>query len=312
MRNLFSQIVTLSLSILTFIGGCGPSSQDYLDEGLVKMKSDSYEEAIECFTNAIQVDHQNGDAYFQRAKARIMCGQYEDACEDLELAIQANSHNENTYLERGKVRMMLGMFEEAIEDFDNVTGLNHTNQEAHARKARAYLSLGLYQEAIESTIRALSLNPADCDALSDQATAYFSAGRYEEAINSEMMLIENDSTRPRPYFNVAVAYDELKNYDMATEYYLAAKDLGYDHSLIDERLEQLEALRNPVQKTSARTTSSTSKRVFVCYCCNGAVDLQRAITDTGDLYSESSLFSLLLADGLLDLYCSRKCFKACE
>lgn len=242
------QMLFISGSLFTTVFGCGPSSQDYVGEGLVKLQTNDYIGAVEDFTRSIHKDDRNAVAYFERAKAK----------------------------------MMLGLHQEAIQDLDATIELTPTHDDAHAKKATALFNLERYSDAIASTRQALLLNPANQEALIDQGNAHFFLGNYEESIDADKQLIEIDSSQPRPYFNIGVSCERLKKYDEARVYYQAAKDHGYDGAKIDEHLAQLGALQKPAQTAEKNATNSADSYAHIrCIWCNSMVDIRTSYSKDG-------------------------------
>ena len=76
-----------------------------------------YLAAIEDFTKAIQINPDDGDAYFYRGNAFYELGDKPEAIEDYTQAIKINENDADAYINRGSLRDELGDTQGAVADF---------------------------------------------------------------------------------------------------------------------------------------------------------------------------------------------------
>jgi tetratricopeptide (TPR) repeat protein len=87
-----------------------------VNQGNAKAELEEYEAAIEDYTEAIELDPQNVDAYFNRGVTRADLGRYEAAIEDYSRAIDADPEDVPALLNRAEMYIVTGDFERALED----------------------------------------------------------------------------------------------------------------------------------------------------------------------------------------------------
>jgi tetratricopeptide (TPR) repeat protein len=143
-------IRALTLSILLLTGfvinvGCVASGQadnefeintivetveDWGVKGISFGELGEYEEAIECFNRAIELNPNDADAYNCRGFVYYYyyyLGQHERAIKDFSKAIKLDPNNADAYFFRGSVYGQLKQYEKAIEDFNRAIELNPTD-----------------------------------------------------------------------------------------------------------------------------------------------------------------------------------------
>ncbi len=83
-----------------------------------------YQEAIEHYTEAIQLDPDYAKAYLNRGYAYDGLGQHQRAIEDFDKAIQLEPDDAVAYNNRGAAYYYLGQYQRAIEDYDKAIQLD--------------------------------------------------------------------------------------------------------------------------------------------------------------------------------------------
>jgi hypothetical protein len=83
-----------------------------------------FQDAIENYSQILQLDSNNTDAYFGRGAARHNLRDYQGAIEDYTQVIQRHSNDDYTYFWRGVARSNLGDYQGAIEDYTQAIKIN--------------------------------------------------------------------------------------------------------------------------------------------------------------------------------------------
>src|SRR6478672_8200950 len=133
---------------------------------LYKIGEQSYEQgdknkAIEYFTQSLQLNSQNADAYVYRGLARYDLGDKEGAIADYDKALLINPNNANVYYSRGNARSALGDKQEAIADYNKALSINPNYANAYDNRGLARSELGDKEGAITDYSKAISINPND-------------------------------------------------------------------------------------------------------------------------------------------------------
>ena len=162
----------------------------YASQGISKIRTNRYEEAITNFDKAIELNLEKADAYYNRGLAKFRLGDlestqgnteearrlyeagisdqgdtagvealYVDAVRDCTRAIQLNPENAAAYGNRGVAKVARGNAEGAIEDFDAAIRLNPEYAEYFYERAQAKEALGQKEAAKTDFEKAKELDP---------------------------------------------------------------------------------------------------------------------------------------------------------
>lgn len=141
-----------------------------------------YDQAIENFDQAINLDRNNADYLFNRGLAWYWKENYDKAINDFNKAIELDKNNGFYPHYRGRTRYYQGLYEEAIKDFDKATELNTNNAIFYLYRGRALVSTGIYDKAFEDLNEAIKRNGKS--AYFHLGIANYYKGNYEEALEN--------------------------------------------------------------------------------------------------------------------------------
>jgi len=99
------------------------------DEGNAHMKSDDFDEAIACYTKALNIDKSNHVLYSNRSAAYAKRGKYEEALGDAEKTVQLKPDWARGYSRLGSALCFLGMHKEAKEAYEKGLKIEPNNQQ---------------------------------------------------------------------------------------------------------------------------------------------------------------------------------------
>ncbi|XP_045427182.1 small glutamine-rich tetratricopeptide repeat-containing protein beta isoform X2 [Pipistrellus kuhlii] len=97
------------------------------DEGNNHMKEENYTAAVDCYTQAIELDPNNAVYYCNRAAAQSKLGHYTDAIKDCEKAIAIDSKYSKAYGRMGLALTAMNKFEEAVTSYQKALDLDPEN-----------------------------------------------------------------------------------------------------------------------------------------------------------------------------------------
>ncbi|XP_051846568.1 small glutamine-rich tetratricopeptide repeat-containing protein beta-like [Antechinus flavipes] len=97
------------------------------DEGNNHMKEENYGAAVDCYTQAIELDPNNAVYYCNRAAAQSKLGHYSDAIKDCERAIEIDSKYSKAYGRMGLALTAMNKYEEAITSYQKALDLDPEN-----------------------------------------------------------------------------------------------------------------------------------------------------------------------------------------
>lgn len=217
----------------------------YYNQGIAQVTERNFEEAIENFTRAIELDPNFADAYFSRGYAywqqleveRAIAdydeairldpsvAQYfyfrglvyydldvEQAIADFSAAIELEADFADAYFYRGILRAGQGDNERAIADYNRVIELAPQFAPAYYSRGLAYFNQGDNENAIADLSQALELPGGYADSAqvySIRGAAYAATGDNEKAAEDYSRAIELDSTLSSAYLGRGIVYVAL-------------------------------------------------------------------------------------------------------
>lgn len=131
MKNIFT-----SFFIVMIMAGCGPNlekSDKLVEEGVLLNHYAKYSEAIAKFTEAVEYNSENFEAYFYRANANASLRKYKIAIEDYNQAIKIHPKYADAYANRGQMKFYLNDDDGACEDWKMAERLGKDNMDDKTR-----------------------------------------------------------------------------------------------------------------------------------------------------------------------------------
>jgi len=160
MKQSFYRIVISFLIVVMLAGSIvyAESAEEYDKMGLSLSSNLKYNEAIETFEKAIEIDPDYYDAWKHLEHTYFILRQYDEALEASNKTISINSDDPVVWLSKGLILDNLGRYEESIEAYDKSLSINPEFVDALNEKGNALLNLGRYEEAINLFEKVLSLD----------------------------------------------------------------------------------------------------------------------------------------------------------
>ncbi|WP_319421283.1 tetratricopeptide repeat protein [Pleurocapsa sp. FMAR1] len=113
------------------------SATELSQSGKAKLKQENYRGAIADFSQAIQLDPNNADFYYERGSILGELGDKEGAIRDFDDAILRNPHYARAYLKRGGMSIDLGLNQRVTDS----RGVYFRTVDYRVRNSRAILDL---------------------------------------------------------------------------------------------------------------------------------------------------------------------------
>lgn len=208
------KLIGAVLAILLVVGVCltiwwldkGPAPNDpKADERPATKKPATVEEAL-------ALGKKNFDQNF-----------FEQAAENYTEAIELDPKNEEAYAKRGASKVQSGDFKGSLADFTKAIELDPKNAEVCKHRAMAYASLRQFDPAIADGEQALKLSPADpvpykdllARLYSNRAADHARANRFAEAAKDVTEAMKHDPKAAVFYHQRGSCYFNLKQYEKA-------------------------------------------------------------------------------------------------
>lgn len=143
-RIFYLAFVMLFLSAGTY----GQSAKKYFKAGNVFVKNMKYEEAVNQFTSAIQLQPSESKYYYARGRANEVLEKYGDAKADYEKTIVFSPRDVNAMIGIGKVCNKMGQFGEALVYLNRASGLEKRNAQIYPEKVITLIGLERFDQAL--------------------------------------------------------------------------------------------------------------------------------------------------------------------
>lgn len=160
------------------------SFDDPFSEGVYLAGEGWLEEAIAAFTRAIDEDHEDYEARFERGLLLLELDEWEEALEDANQGLKNAPDEPAGLVLRGAARVLLGEWKEGLADLQ----LGIASEESSLGRwcmGLAYLRLGDLKRALQQADIAIALDPYDSEAYRLRAEVYGALGNGEQAARDE-------------------------------------------------------------------------------------------------------------------------------
>jgi tetratricopeptide (TPR) repeat protein len=171
---------------LEFLKEINPSlnltAEDYVSQGDAFYYEQRYDEAIESYNQALNLQPDFAKAWVQKAKALRRSKQFEAALEANDRAISIDPTFASAWFGKMYTLLKLKQYEEALTAVDRMIEFNPRET---AWKWRGYIltKLGRYDEALSSINQAIELHPQLGGAYYSKAYFYLTQGQFDQAFD---------------------------------------------------------------------------------------------------------------------------------
>ena len=167
--------------VLTFL--CSPAmsetAADWFNKAIALSDGKKFTDphkAILYLSNAIKIQPNDAEIYYNRGVAYENLGQYQPAIKDYNQAIIIKPAYSEAFYNRGTIYSEIGQYQQAINDFNQAISLQPNDAEAYHGRGFTYDKLGQYQRAIEDYNQAISLQPNYASAYNNRGIYFLSHG----------------------------------------------------------------------------------------------------------------------------------------
>ncbi len=194
----------------------------YYKYGCIYTELGRYEEAAKFFTEVIDLEPNNVEAYNGRAFASMCLKEYQKAIDDLNKAITFNPNYERAYHNLGVVYHELEKYEESIFYYNKQIELNPNAENAYLGRSNSYTGLGEHQKSVEDLTKAIELKPDFAEAYCNRAYNYNELKEYQKAICDCDKAEAQNPNLGNIYSNRGNSYYGLGEYQKAIDDYSTA------------------------------------------------------------------------------------------
>ena len=201
------------------------SKEQWLDEGNQLYDRAHYQEALQAYERAVQLDPNFAEAHDARGDALSSLQRSQEALAAYEQAIQLDPNYAHAYEGEGNVFYNLKLYYEALEAYEQAIRFDPSSASAYNGKGDALYYLKRYQEALLAYERAIQLDPSYATAYNGKSWTLWQLKRFEEALIAYEQSIRLDPSCASTYNGEGNTLYDLNHYQQALAAYEQAIQL---------------------------------------------------------------------------------------
>ena len=176
----------------------------------------------------VQDIHKSAYTKFYEARTFQIKGQYQQAIEHYTQALELEPRLTAAYNNRGNSHYHNGDYEIAIQDYDKALAIDPGHADAYSNRGNAYKASGDLALAIQEYNRSLELDPNSAETYYNRGNAYMDIGDLDLAIQDYSKVIELNQgpTATYAYYNRAISWLRLSEWERAKPDLVAARSMG--------------------------------------------------------------------------------------
>ncbi|MFM7727231.1 MAG: tetratricopeptide repeat protein [Flavobacteriales bacterium] len=185
------------LLCMDLIVGRAQSESVHITRGTKKFEQQSYQEAIECFSKAIDANKNLELAYYKRGNAKRELLDYTGAIADYDKSIEENPQNYRAYYNRGLTYSDLDLNDLAISDYTKSIAIEPDQVSPYVNRGVCLCIENRRDEAMDDFQIALQKDPNQTIALTYQAFIKFELEDFKGSIAdcNKVLKINKNSSR---------------------------------------------------------------------------------------------------------------------
>ncbi|WML33915.1 tetratricopeptide repeat protein [Clostridium sp. OS1-26] len=189
-------------------------------KGSMEEVADLYENAIDDYDEAIELDPNNVILYFKRAELGYeIFSEREEVIEYYEKIVELEPENEDAYVRMAEIYAELGNSKKQEKYYKDVLNINSNNLKANVGLADYYYEQNKYKNALAYINLAIELNSDEEWLRLAQGECYCELKQYDKALQVYNNILEN-SENESVYDYRGDVYFSLKQYDKSISDYL--------------------------------------------------------------------------------------------
>ncbi len=185
------------------LGNAG--ADGHLCLGLVAAGTGVYQQAVDQYQKAVELDPGNDEGYVGLANAYASLNRLNDAENTYRQAINQNPNSKRAYEHLGMFYLQQADYAQAVEVFQKAIRLAPESYRDYSNLGGAFLFMGNREAAIAALQQSLKLRPT-AGAYANLGTAYYQSRRFADAANNYQQAIKFNEQDPDLWGNLGDAY----------------------------------------------------------------------------------------------------------
>lgn len=198
-----------------------------MNEGLDRYRAHEYIEAIKSFSNAIDADPTQADAYYYRGQVFIDINNFPAAKNDFLRVTSKVEDDPEAWNFLGYTQALEGDNESAIESYNKAINLNPDNAMYYYNRGGSLAKLDQLEDALDDFDAAISLGTQTSGVFNNRANTKYLLGDYRGAISDYTRAMRLDPEGAAPYANRGFSYLFTGDTARACSDWRRADELGH-------------------------------------------------------------------------------------
>jgi tetratricopeptide (TPR) repeat protein len=194
--------------------------------GFLLMKKEKYQESIDTYALAIQVDAERIEPYVGIGFVQTILGSHEDAEEMLKKALKLDKEHLDANLKMGILYHQTGKWRSAKKHLKKALDVDEENAPAYRYMGYVHLGEGKAKDAVKMLEKALALAPYDAKTVRMLGRAYRDLGKDDMALEQFERAAELDDKDEWAKFDLGRYFDDQGEFEAAKSYYEEAIELN--------------------------------------------------------------------------------------
>ncbi len=212
-----------------------PAAELYLKKGLIYNSLQNYQDAVNAFSAALEIEPQNPEILGEMAEALSVLGNYTDANSFYEQALTLHPQNLQLSGKLGRNYINLKNYKKAYEIFSDIYKTDSTNVFWNKQFAFSAFQTNNRKLAVHLYHKVIHLNPRDYSSYFNLIKLYLMQEEQDNALAVIQLGLQNFPGDAEFYLQKAGYYYTLKNYEEARKlyekYFVAGGDSAYKELL---------------------------------------------------------------------------------
>ena len=204
------------------LGLVNPELQKKYNEGVRALTAQSYMESVQKFTEAILLDENYVNAYFNRGMAFKGLKKNTEAIADFDKVITLDPANDVAAFSKAQIYEESGDFASAAKAYKQAGEINRANEKYPYYQGVALFQLESWDDAIAAFDEAIRRKPDYAYAYNDRGSVKMKMENYDGAIADYTNAVKYDANLHFAYNNLGSVYRKKQDYNKAELYYTEA------------------------------------------------------------------------------------------